>query len=454
MSLLPHMDANAILFKRFVYYPVVRLRGQRVPEYLRKLLETQYLSNRELHSHQLRNLNRIVEYAGKYVPFYREAFQSLGTARISSLDDMHRLPCTTKADLKRRGREFASDQTFRFLTKKTTGGSTGVPVTILKTRDAMAWELAATWRGYSWAGIDIGDRQGRFWGVPGSQKDRARARLIDFIAHRKRCSAFAFDELDMRRYTETLKSFRPTYFYGYVSMIEEYAKYFAKAREAPPFRLKCVITTSEVLMDNQRRLIEQVFGTRVFNEYGSGELGSVAHECEEGALHLSAENMIVEVLDGDQRCGPGEVGELVVTELNNLANPLIRYRTGDFASLAPGLCRCGRTLPVIDNLYGRAYDTIRNSAGKLFHGEFMMYIFEEAQRRNLGINAFQVIQENLRSFRVRIVRGDRYGKHTEDFITNRIREGFDLQAEVTFEQVSQIERAPSGKMRLVVGMGG
>ena len=123
-------------------------------------------------------------------------------------------------------------------------------------------------------------------------------------------------------------------------------------------------------MDSQRELIKDVFSTRVFNEYGSGELGSVAHECEEGSLHLSAENMIVEVVDGNRPCTAGEMGELVVTELNNYAAPLIRYRTGDFASRSDKKCKCGRGLPVIEHLFGRAYDTLTNFEGKRFHGEF------------------------------------------------------------------------------------
>jgi phenylacetate-CoA ligase len=122
--------------------------------------------------------------------------------------------------------------------------------------------------------------------------------LIDFIANRKRCSALSFTERDLQAYTAVLEQFGPKYFYGYVSMIEEYAKFFRRNGTTPPFKLKCVTTTSEVLTGSHRRLIEDVFSTKVFNEYGSGELGSVAHECELGSLHVSAENMIVEVIDG------------------------------------------------------------------------------------------------------------------------------------------------------------
>ena len=448
------MDLNQLFFKFCVYEPVVWSRGQRVPGYLRRLLHSQYLSPPELASLQLAKLQRIFAHAKRSVPFYSKVLANIPDNRIKTLADLQGLPFTTKVNLKGNPGAMISRERFYFLTKKTTGGSTGEPVTIPKTRRAMAWELAATWRGYSWAGIDIGDRQARFWGVPFGKKDRARANLIDFIANRKRCSAFSFSERDLQAYTAVLEKFRPTYFYGYVSMIEEYAKFFKHHGITPPFNLKCVVTTSEVLTGSHRRFIEEVFSTKVFNEYGSGELGSVAHECGEGSLHVSAENMIVEVIDGNRPCKVEEVGELVVTELNNYAAPLIRYRTGDFASLSEEHCKCGRTLPVIKDLFGRAYDMIRNSDGKLFHGELMMYIFEEAQRKNLGIRGFQVSQEDIRSFLIRIVPDEQYGQSTEGFIIHRIREQFDPNAKVRFERVCQIERSASGKMRLIIGMEG
>lgn len=446
------MDANQLFFKFGVYLPVVLARGQNVPGYLRRLLETQYSSSSGMASLQTAKLRRLIGYAKRSVPFYGRTLADVPVDAIGSLSDLRRLPFTTKADLKSSHGAMNSRERLHMLTRKTTGGSTGEPVTINKTRDAMAWELAATWRGYSWAGVDIGDRQGRFWGVPFGKKDRVRARLIDFIANRKRCSAFSFGERDLATYTEMLASFKPTYFYGYVSMIEEYAKHFQRNGKTPPFTLKCVVTTSEVLTDYHRRLIADVFRARVFNEYGSGELGSVAHECEEGSLHVNAENMVVEIMSGDRQCDTGESGELVITELNNCATPLIRYRTGDYASLAGRRCKCGRTLPFIQNLFGRAYDTLRNREGKLFHGEFIMYIFEEAQRRNLGISAFQVEQEDIQTIRVRVVPDQQYGSQTEEFIAQRIRENFDPGAVVKFERVTKIARASSGKMRLVIGM--
>lgn len=446
------IDFNKEFFKYVIYYPVVFLRKQSVPLYLRSLLRSQYIPVRELEALQVNKLRRLIKYVKEEIPYYQKRISNVSEQEICGVGDLKVMPFTTKALIQKDPREFVGGKRFFFLTKKTTGGSTGEPVAIYKDHDAMAHELAATWRGYSWAGIDIGDRQGRFWGVPFGSKDRFRAQLTDFITNRKRCSAFSFDDASLEKYTKMLAAFKPKYFYGYVSMLEEYAKYFERTNRKPPFNLKCVITTSEVLTDYHRKLIEDIFSTRVFDEYGCGELGSVAHECEAGSLHIMAENMIVEVLDGARVCKPGEMGELVITELNNKAMPLIRYRTGDFGSLSAKKCRCGRTLPIIENLAGRAYDIVRNREGQLFHGEFFVYIFEEVKRRNLGVEAFQVEQLTYELFNIKVVPGRQYSRKTEDFIMGKIREVIDANASVTFEKVDKIQRESSGKMRVVVGL--
>jgi len=161
----------------------------------------------------------------------------------------------------------------------------------------------------------------------------------------------------------------------------------------------------------------------------------------------------VEILDAGRACGPGEPGEIVVTELNNVGQPLIRYRTGDFGAFGRDPCSCGRGLRTLEGLYGRAYDIVVNRAGRRFHGEFMMYIFEEIRRLGIGVEQFQVEQTELDAFHVRLVPGPRFTNASRQAITTRIREQIDPQARVSFELVGAIEREKSGKMRLIKGLG-
>ena len=448
------MDFNRFLFKHCVYYPATFLRGQNVLGTLKHLQQSQYWPSERLRRHQVGRLNSLLQYAGENVPYYRSCL-SKGPKRLSSLKDITTLPFLTKNELRDAEGLMRATRLPWLPVKKTTGGSTGQPLTILKSRESMANELAATWRGYSWAGIDIGDRQARFWGVPLSHTGRRRAQLIDFICNRLRCSAFDFDDTSLERYEQRLVRFRPTYFYGYVSMLTAFADYFVSKGRPSPFapELKCIITTSEVLTDAARHHLETVFHARVFNEYGCGEVGTIAHECEHGSLHINEENLIVEVLNGDRPCQPGEMGELVVTELNNTLMPLLRYRMGDFGSLGSAPCKCGRNLAILQHIHGRAYDFVVTPDGRRFHGEIIMYVFEEAKAQGMPLGQFQVIQRSIDDFLVKIVPASGFDQKTHTAaIAKRMRQFLGEGITVDFEMCASISREQSGKMRVIVGL--
>lgn len=446
------MSLRRFLFKYCLYYPVVAYKAGNIVVPLRRLRASEWQPQERRDEQRLVRLQSLLDHAARNVPHFREKLGSDQAPHLEDLADLGRIPLLTKHEIQTRADQCRSNAPLGKLISKTTGGSTGEPVTIYKTQSAWLWELAAAWRGYAWAGVDIGDPQARFWGVPIQEHAQRHSRLTDFVCHRYRCSAFAFSEADLARYLQELNRFGPTWFYGYVSMLSEFADYVLQHHDQWRLDLDCVVTTSEVLTEPVRQKLSKAFRSRVFNEYGSGELGTIAHECEAGRLHLTEENMLVEILDGERVCAPGEIGELVVTELNNFAMPLIRYRTGDFGALQAGTCECGRTLAMLDGLHGRAYDMVRTRSGQTFHGEFMIYIFEDIKRRQSGIKQFQVVQQELDRFLVRIVPEPGFGPHTEREISEKIRAHVDPEAVVTFERATDIERSPSGKMRLIVGM--
>jgi len=447
------MSFRSHVFKFALYYPVALTSCRPVPLCLHALRKSQFSAREGREAQQLRRLQRIVASAVTNVPYYETTLRGLHSKDFRNLSDLARLPTLSKATLKARWDDLHVRGLRHFVsTAKTTGGSTGQPVTILKSQLAMAWELAAAWRGYSWAGVGIGDAQARFWGIPAGSRDRLKARLIDLVCHRHRCSAFAFTKEDLARYERRLARFRPVYFYGYASMLEEFARHFLEAGRTPTFELVAIISTAEVLGEPRRRLLERVFNTKVFDEYGCGEVGTIAHECEHGRMHLNSENLVVEVLDGDRLCNPGEPGEIVVTELHNAVMPLIRYRTGDYGIIDETDCPCGRTLPTLNSVYGRAYDFLTTPAGQRFHAEAVMYIFEDAQRRGLGVGQFQVIQEELASLLIRVVPMPGYSDRTERFLIEGVRAQMGQAMKVRVEQTPKIERERSGKMRLIVGL--
>jgi phenylacetate-CoA ligase len=255
----------------------------------------------------------------------------------------------------------------------------------------------------------------------------------------------------LNRYLYDLKKVQPNYFYGYVSMIRQFAEYLEREGKHKCLTPKVIITTAEALTEPDRQKIEGVFGCRVFNEYGCGEVGTIAHECEEGNLHLSSENMIVEVLSESGRpVKPGESGEIVVTDLVNFSMPLIRYRLKDYASISGEPCPCGRTLPTLLNIHGREYDMLVNTSGQKFHGEFFLYLVEDLKKKKIVLDHVQFIQQGMK-INIKIAHsGDVEKDYFHEYFTENLRLYFDAMVEVNVKFVSEIPREPSGKLRTVI----
>jgi phenylacetate-CoA ligase len=212
--------------------------------------------------------------------------------------------------------------------------------------------------------------------------------------------------------------------------------------------LKAIVTTSEVLSDPQRQLLERAFHAPVQVEYGCGEVGPIAYECTQGSLHLLTTELLVEILRPDGSAAQvGETGEVVLTDLNNLAMPLLRYRISDFAVLGEP-CGCGRALPTLARIWGREYDFVGTPDGKRYHGEFFMYLMEDLRTSGCHVRAFQVDQTAPDALTVRLV----VDALSVDSTRASVERAFAArlpQMTATIEFVPRIERAASGKMRII-----
>jgi phenylacetate-CoA ligase len=439
------MTLNKLVFKYVIYYPVVLIRGEWIWSYLSQLKRSQYFSRKKLEEIQFSKLRRLIDHANATVPWYQGRLPV-----IENLADLKKIPLIEKQTIRDQADAFASRKKYPFLRRKTSGGSTGAPVTIYKDSAAMGAELAGSWRGYSWAGIDIGDRQVRFWGVPMTKGNAVEARLIDFVANRCRVSAFAFEQRDLESSYRKIRRFNPVYFYGYVSMIVEFANFVMANNLRGELTPKAIITTSEVLTAIDRKIIADAFRCPVFNEYGCGEVGVIAQECEAGSLHVLSENVIVEVVnDRGEPVLDGQPGALVVTDLTNYAMPLLRYRIMDYGTLTSDSCACGRGLPVLGEIYGREYDILRNSAGKSFHGEFFLYLAEDAKRAGMAVSGYQVIQKAENRLEIRMVCSDADYPRLCQYLEKQLKMNFDEGVVVDFQKVDGIPREPSGKLRVI-----
>lgn len=409
---------------RWIYPLIVGVRGEgAVFRFLGEFRAAERLTAHEMHSRQTDRLASLLRYARTSSRYYSGLVPDRRLASEDVRSTLEEIPVLRKQDLRREVENLLARPQPRRVTRKITGGSTGEAVTVVKDHDAIAREMAASWLGYGWFGIEIGDRAARFWGSPHSLARRARFAAADVAMHRIRFSAFAFDERDLDRYWRRCLTFRPRYFYGYASMLEEFARFVMKrGYDGASLHLKAVVSTSEVLSEPQRKLISAVFRTRVQNEYGCGEVGPIAYECPEGRLHVMSENVVVELLTPTGKAAAvGETGEVVVTDLNNRAMPLIRYAVGDFAVPA-GQCPCGRPFPTLERVWGRAYDFVQTRSGRRFHGEFFMYYFEELRAAGIDVAKFKVVQDTLDHVDLLLVLPQSYGSEVEQHIALGLQE--------------------------------
>jgi len=260
--------------------------------------------------------------------------------------------------------------------------------------------------------------------------------------------AFELTDAGLQCFVDKVRSERPAMLFGYPSVFARIAAY-AKATSQPLDRsgVRVVFVTSERLYPDQRALIREVFGCPVANGYGGRDAGFIAHECPAGGMHISAEDIVVEIVDADGRQKPpGESGEIVVTHLATSGFPFVRYRTGDIGALDERVCPCGRGLPMLKEIEGRTTDFVVAQDGTVMHGLALIYVVRELP----GIRKFKIVQETVDHTKVMLVPEG----SLDASVAQRIREGMKRRlgagVSVDVDVVDDIPAEASGKYRYVV----
>ena len=191
------------------------------------------------------------------------------------------------------------------------------------------------------------------------------ARLGDFIAAEHTIAAYEYTEdAAASNGRASSSAYRPVLLQGYASILAEVARVVIDQRLPMPKTLIGVYSTAEVLDDSQRRLMQQAFGCKVFNQYGSREIPNIACECRLGNMHVFTDMVYLESvkLDDEDR--------LLVTSLTNRLMPMIRYDIGDSGRLLEGECGCGLPFPLMEMGMCRQNDLIRTRGGKTVHPSY------------------------------------------------------------------------------------
>jgi phenylacetate-CoA ligase len=418
----------------------------------RELEVSQWWPRERLRAYQLQRLRAFIAHLAQRVPYYRDLFKErrLRVEDVSSLDDLARFPFLTKT-IVRGNLDRLKAEGSGPLKRYNTGGSSGEPLIFFMGKDRISHDVAAKWRAIRWWGVDIGDRELVVWGSPvelGAQ-DRLR-NLRDWLFRSELLPAFEMSPANLDRFVARIRAVRPTMLFGYPSSLSLIASHAVKGGvRLDDLGIRVAFVTSERLYDHQRATIERVFGCRVANGYGGRDAGFIAHECPAGGMHISAEDIIVEIVDANgQLVAAGKPGEIVVTHLATGDFPFLRYRTGDIGVLSEADCRCGRGLPLLAEVQGRSTDFVVAADGTVMHGLALIYVVRDLP----GIERFKIVQESLQRTRVLLVPGAGYAPQTAERIRLGLRQRLGANVTVDVETVSDIPSERSGKYRYVASL--
>lgn len=427
-----------------------RLKRHDSPRIRRDMEDVQWWPADRIATLQLERLRRFLTEVGQHVPYYRDMFARIGfePGAMTGLHDMARLPFLTKPLIRAHTealRHVHADGLARF----NTGGSSGEPLVFFIGRRRVSHDVAAKWRATRWWGVDIGDPEIVVWGSPielGKQDHIKHWR--DKLLRTQLLPAFEMSDAKVDGFIRTIRQVRPRMLFGYPSALTHIARHARKRGVAMnDLGIRVAFVTSERLYDEQRAIISEVFGCPVANGYGGRDAGFIAHECPAGNMHLTADDIVVEIVNaqGDVQA-PGIAGEIVVTHLSTHDFPFIRYRTGDIGVLGSAPCSCGRGLPLLQDIQGRSTDFVVAADGTVMHGLSLIYILRDLP----GIRAFKVVQESRALTRVLLVAEGEFPQASIAAIVEGFRKRLGAEVAVEVQLVDDIPAEKSGKFRYIV----
>jgi phenylacetate-CoA ligase len=427
-----------------------KLKKHSTVKICKSLEQTQWLSTDEILALQQKRLAEFMRNINQHVPYYTKVIEQAGltVSDITTVEDLSKLPFLTKQLIKDNFEQLRSSIAGP-LNSFNTGGSSGSPLIFLLGNERVSHDVAEKWRATRWWDVDIGDKEIVAWGSPIELGGQDKIKLLrDALFRSQLIPAFDMNESKLMGFIDKIRDVKPAMLFGYPSVFDLIAKNAEKhGITVSNLGIKVAFVTSERLYPYQRENIERVFGCPVANGYGGRDAGFIAHQCPSGGMHLSAEDLIVEIIDPQGNVLPaGEAGEIVVTHMATSEFPFVRYRTGDVGTLSTKSCACGRGLPMLESIEGRSTDFVIAADGTIMHGLALIYVLRELEE----VSDFKIIQESLQLTRIQIVGSASYDQHVEQKVVDGIKARLGSEVTIEVTQVSEIEAEKSGKFRYVI----
>jgi phenylacetate-CoA ligase len=446
------VDSRRLIVSQLVLPIADLIRGTSFMQKTKFLRESQWWDKERIIELQETKLRALLSHAYLHVPYYRRILEerNLHPSDIKTIEDLTKLPILTKSQVRRFKHELISENySPRMLKPGRTGGSTGEPLQFYNDANALSWAWGAMNRYYEWTGMQLGE--GRFDIGGGSlggfiKKGGIKDILSKTFRRIQKLEFYPIFDLDLsmaKRISADARRLHVRVVRGYPSGLYILAR-FALSEGLDFQGIKIVQSTSERLYPEQRETIESGLSADIFDQYGAGEILSIAAQCEEKkAYHVFDEHVIVE----NEKTLASKDGRVpaIVTDLDNYAMPFIRYELGDILNFKESDCTCGRGLSTIGKVEGRTHDFLSATDGRPIPGEFIPHLFQKVQ----GFDRYFVHQLSESEIIVNIVRNEQYSDSEIRQLMKLMKDVLGQEMKIHFESVAQIELSPTGKLSFI-----
>lgn len=420
-------------WRKPIIFGLLYLSGSNIPKYLKEIKRVDNLPKQKAKEYQDRKLKRLLFYAFRNVPYYHEVLKPVIDKDMVKLDNFDKIPILTKEIIRKEAKNLCSKEKRKGVYENTSGGSTGEPVRFLQDKEYNDWNIANKIWIKLCAGQDIGQRELRFWGSERDLlegKEKLSIRLRNWLYNRKEFNTFRMSKEEMFEYVKKWNDYKPQWVEAYVQSIYEFANFIVENDLEIYSPKNGILTSAGTLYPHMKNKIEKVFRCKVYNRYGSREVGDIAFGTD--SLKISFWNQKVESITQKG------ISKLIVTNLNNFTMPLIRYDIGDIGVL--------NDFNELKEVKGRENSIIKTNKGVIDSAALTtsFYYYDSFKR-------YQFIQKTRKDFllKVEIVDKNLWQKEKPK-IKKKLLEILGEDINIAFKDVEKIKPQKNGKFQYVV----
>ncbi len=443
------MNLPAWMVRTLTYPAYERLRGRPTLQELAALSRLAAAAPAELNEQLAIRLRALLRFAARHLPYYADLFARcrIDPNGADPWAELGKLPPLDKAAVRENAQRMVWAEVPGGPQPHSSGGTSGDTLHFFVDRVRQAQDLAARLFMQSQFGVRPGDRRLHLWGCPIETRGGRLKRWRDALINERLLDAFDLSPTRLDAYLKRILDFKPQVVYGYPTAVALLAQHAAASRRPSDFPwLRVVVLTGEEASPAQMDRVRQTFGCPVAIEYGSREVGLIAHQCPAGGLHVIAPHIHLEVAVSGRPVEAGSCGEVLCTTLNARAQPFLRYRVGDLARRLAESCSCGLPFPLMRLKGGKITGFIALPDGRLCHGAVTSHFLRDEP----GILAYKTYQRSLYEFEVLLVVDRQFDPATLTRLQQRYRRLCGPRVRVDCRLVDRIPPEASGKRCYVV----